>query len=116
MTWVEEAQLAWDLVNSVGVLLHGDSRLVVWAKIGAGEYKSTIVDLLGYCVWYEIELPSYVVARILEWVEGFRASDRALPLRHMVAGLRQAGRPHFDSLKWSPAVIFEFDTQFLSDW
>lgn len=116
MTWVEEAQLAWDLVDSVGVLLHGDSRLVVWAKIAAGEYKSAIVDLLGYCVWYEIELSSHVVARVLEWVEGFRGSDRALPLRHMAAGLRQAGRPRSDSLQCSPAVIFGGGTQFLSDW
>jgi hypothetical protein len=116
MTIAEETALAWELVDSVRSKLNGDCKLVVWAKIGAGEPKSAIKDLLDYCAWYGIEVSPRLVSRILTWIDGFQGSDGEIPLRNAAARIRVAGAGYPHRARPTHPRIFEPDSQFLMGW
>ena len=88
MTNVEETTLAWELAGCASGYLPPHFCTFLWAKLGAGEDKSAIEDLLGFYVEYEHAVPLSLAARIQVWIDCYRGSDSELPLRSLLGRLR----------------------------
>jgi hypothetical protein len=111
-----ESELAWELASSVGSVLHSDLRLLLWTKIGAGEEKRAIEDLLRFSVGHGIEMEPHLFARVLDWIDGYRGSDREMLLRKLAARIRIAGLPSDDCLDKTSADVSEYHTRHITVW
>ena len=71
-----------------------DVRAQLCAKIGAGEYNSTIVDLLVFYANGRATLPYEFAAPIRAWIRGYAGTDREPILLRLYDRITVSGVNH----------------------
>ena len=93
MNRADEEALAWALANSATAFLRPSARTWLCAKIGAGEQRSAIIDLLNFYANGEAELPCELAAPIRAWIRGYVGSDSEPLLRRLYGRISVSPTP-----------------------
>lgn len=104
MDHAEEFAFAWALLDAAGTFLDRSARSWMCAKLGAGEIRSVIGDLLAGFVSSETALPVDVASSLWSWVDGFRGSNAESSIRETVSRLRLASSGPGDAPAVMPAA------------
>lgn len=88
MNSVEEKQFAWALVEAAEPFLSGTARSWLCVKIGAGEQRYAILELLEGFVSHDTELPMALASSLWAWVSGFTGSANESRLRDLSSRIR----------------------------
>lgn len=79
-----EADLAWELVETIGSSLSDSDRAAVCATIGAGNSHAAIVTLLEVSAATGCALPSGLLRGLADWLDAYRYSSDAARLRQLI--------------------------------
>ncbi len=71
----QEWSFVWALADSAAEFMKPDVHVRLCAKIGAGEQKSAIVDLLVFYAESRAELPYELTAPVRAWISGYAGTD-----------------------------------------
>lgn len=88
MNSVEEKQFAWALIDAAASFLSSASRSWLCVKIGAGEQRQAIVELLAGFVTNGTELPPALAPSLWAWINGFLGSASEPRLRDLASRIR----------------------------
>lgn len=83
----EEFTFAWNLLD-MATFLEPGARVQLCVRIGAGEYRETIIELLQHFRRVDTALPPAMAASLWAWMNGFAGSDSEIPLRDLASGIR----------------------------
>ncbi|QVI27227.1 hypothetical protein MN2019_23920 [Mycolicibacterium neoaurum] len=84
----EEFAFVWALLDEASAFLDGPTRVQLCVRIGAGEYRETITELLCQFMRTDTPLPPVLSASLWAWTNGFIGSDFETPLRSLVSRIR----------------------------
>lgn len=79
-----EADLAWDLADSIDHLLSDHDRAQIYITIGAGSAYAAIATMLGAIVRGEWPVSPPLAVRIADWLRAYTYSDDAARLRKLL--------------------------------
>lgn len=107
MDRAEEYTFVWGLLDEAGVILDDAERAKLCIRIGAGEYRETIIDLLQrFASSGTVLLPASSVS-LRTWMTGFVGSDSEMSLRDLASRIRpsNASKPHVPVVGEHPPLL-----------
>lgn len=90
MDRAQEFEFVWALMDAAEAFLDAEHRVRLCVRIGAGEYRETIVDLLQRFTTSDTALPPALAASLWAWMRGFVGSDSETALRTLARRIRVA--------------------------
>ncbi|BBZ04243.1 hypothetical protein MCHIJ_36800 [Mycolicibacterium chitae] len=90
MNRAEEFTFVWALLDAADVILDEATRMRLCIRIGAGEYRESIIELLRRFTSSDTAIPPGLSASLWAWVNGFVGSDAETVLRGLAARIRIA--------------------------
>lgn len=93
MNRTDEFSLAWALVKAATPFLSSEDFAWLCVKIGAGEAKSAIDDVLAALADNKVVLNPTFAPRLQAWVRGYAGSDAEPTLRRLIAITSSSVRP-----------------------
>lgn len=97
----EEHGFAWALADTAGPLLNPTARHWLCVQLGAGDYRSAILELLERFAAADRELPLALAPSLERWVHGFTGSRYEHRLRTVALRIR-LGPPIPESIPAAP--------------
>ena len=88
MNRAEEFAFSWALLDAASVFLAEQSHVQLCVRIGAGEYRETITELLERFSCADMAIPPALSASLWAWINGFVGSDAETPLRNLASRIR----------------------------
>lgn len=88
MNRAEEFTFAWALMDAATTLLDEAARVRLCVRIGAGEYRESIIELLRHFIGSDAPLAPAHSASLWAWMNGFVGSDFETPLRVLASRIR----------------------------
>ena len=85
MNRAEEFTFAWALIDQARDILDDHARLQLCIRVGAGEYRETITELLQRITTHGLALPPALTASLWSWIHGFVGSDSETSLRDLAS-------------------------------
>ena len=92
MDRADEMKFAWALADTARPLLGPQAYKWLCVKIGAGEYRGAVTELLQLFVARDAEFPLALVPSLWAWVSGFTGSLSEERLRTLGLSLRLGPR------------------------
>jgi hypothetical protein len=93
MDRAQELTFTWALADSAAECMLAPARARLCVKIGAGEQKSAIVDLLAFYAEGRAELPYELAAPIRAWIKGYAGTDTETMLLSLYDRIRVSVLP-----------------------
>jgi hypothetical protein len=88
MDRAQEFAFAWALLDAAAPFLGESDRVQLCIRIGAGEYRESIIELLQRFTRKDSALPPVLAASLWAWMGGFVGSDAEIPLRNLASRIR----------------------------
>lgn len=88
MDRAEEFSFAWKLLDHAALLIEPPARVQLCIKIGAGDLREAIIQLLGQFAHADMALPPMLAADLWAWLNGFTGSDAETHLRDLASRVR----------------------------
>ena len=88
MNRAEEFAFAWALLDHAAAFLDGPNRAQLCIRIGTGELREAIVELLQCFTISGTSIPPVLAASLWAWMNGFVGSDFEIPLRDLAGRIR----------------------------
>lgn len=88
MDRAQEFAFAWALLDARPAFLSEADRVQLCIRIGAGEYRESIIDLLQRFTGSDTPLPPVLAASLWAWMAGFVGSDFETPLRDLASRIQ----------------------------
>jgi hypothetical protein len=90
MNRAEKAEFVWALIDSASAFLSKSAYTWLCVKIGAGEQRSVLEELLDGFVRNDTTLPAAQMASLWTWVVGFIGTDGETAMRDLATRIRVA--------------------------
>ncbi|QVI27329.1 hypothetical protein MN2019_24525 [Mycolicibacterium neoaurum] len=84
----DEMRFAWALADAARPFINPGAHTWLCVKIGAGEYRNAILELLERFVARDAEFPLALAPSLWAWVSGFAGCSTEERLRALGMGLR----------------------------
>ena len=88
MDRADEMRFAWALADAARPLLSPNAYKWLCVKVGAGEYRGAIMELLELFVARDAQFPLAMAPSLWAWMSGFTGSFNEERLRTLGLGLR----------------------------
>ncbi len=89
MNRAQETQLAWALLDAAA-FLDDDARTWLCVKIGAGEQRCAVKELMQVFACHDITLDPGISAQLRAWAFGFLGTQEEVELRALASGVCSA--------------------------
>ncbi|UXA11461.1 hypothetical protein KXD97_26150 [Mycobacterium sp. SMC-8] len=88
MDRAEEFTFAWALLDHAAAFLDKPTRVQLCIRVGAGELREAIIELLQHFTISDNALPPVLAASLWSWMNGFVGSDSETSLRDLASRIR----------------------------
>ncbi|MBX9918330.1 MAG: hypothetical protein K2Y33_00640, partial [Mycolicibacterium frederiksbergense] len=88
MDRAQEFDFVWGLLDAGASFLDATVRVQLCVKIGAGDYRDSIVELLQRFSTVDAAIPPRLAPSLWAWVNGFMGSDSETFLHTLASRIR----------------------------